>query len=103
MALGMGHYIIYKDGFKSSADLEGVMNLIGDSDFLELTKEEMMSLQSNLLSLSSTSILSDQRFKRVNDWLRSKSYEVTEINMEPIGRLGGLFRCSTLPLIRQNH
>lgn len=102
MPLGQGHYLIYKEGFKSAQDLEAIMSIIGDADYLELTMDEMMSLQSNLLSLSPTIILSDHRFERVNSWLKSRAYEVETINMEPVGRLGGLFRCSTLPLVRAN-
>ena len=41
------------------------------------------------------------RFKKVNNWLANKGIETIEIDLREISKQGGLFRCTTLPLIRK--
>ena len=40
-------------------------------------------------------------FTRVNNILKNRGFIVEEINFSKISKLGGLFRCSTLPLKRK--
>ena len=58
-------------------------------------------MYSNIFSISSNVVVSDIRFSRLNKWLKQKDILVEEINYSQISKMGGLFRCSTLPLIRE--
>ena len=39
--------------------------------------------------------------EKVNNWLANKGIETIEIDLKEISKQGGLFRCTTLPLIRK--
>ena len=41
------------------------------------------------------------RFKRLIDWLHNIGMNVEKVDFSEISKLGGLFRCCTLPLIRE--
>ena len=61
----------------------------------------MSKLYSNFFSIDKKTVISDKRFKRLNDWLTEIGMKVEKINYSEIAKLGGLFRCSTLPLLRK--
>ena len=67
----------------------------------EITLKEMSKLYSNFLSINKETVISDKRFKRLNDWLSNVGMKVEKINYSEIAKLGGLFRCTTLPLLRK--
>jgi N-dimethylarginine dimethylaminohydrolase len=58
-------------------------------------------MYSNIFSISPNVVISDSRFSRLNKWLKQKDILVEEVNYLEISKMGGLFRCSTLPLIRE--
>jgi N-dimethylarginine dimethylaminohydrolase len=45
-------------------------------------------------------VVSEQKFDRLNTWLREKGFTVEEIPYAEIAKQEGLLRCSTLPLVR---
>ena len=61
----------------------------------------MSNLNSNLFSISSNVIVSDVSFSYVNSKLESSGFIVEKIDYSEISKMGGLFRCSTMPLIRK--
>jgi N-dimethylarginine dimethylaminohydrolase len=54
----------------------------------------------NVFSISEDVIVSERNFTRLNQWLRLNGFIVEEVPYAEISKQGGLFRCSTLPLIR---
>ena len=98
--LGLGHVLVCFDAFKNNGDIEIVKNLFGKKYLIELTKEEMWDLNSNIFSISKNIIVSTTKFTRVNKLLFSLGYNVEEVNFSSVAKMGGLLRCSTLPLIR---
>ncbi|MGB2184861.1 MAG: arginine deiminase-related protein, partial [Flavobacteriaceae bacterium] len=64
-------------------------------------KQSMFEMQCNLLSIRSDLVISDPSFSEVNNWLNSKGIEVISVAYDQISKQGGLFRCTTLPLIRK--
>ena len=64
---------------------------------------EMSKLYSNFLSIEKNIVISEKRFTRLNKWLRSLGIKVEEINYSEVAKLGGLFRCTTLPLFRKKN
>ena len=98
--LGLGHVLVCFDAFKNNGDIEIVKNLFGKKYLIELSKEEMWGLNSNIFSISKNIIVSTTKFTRVNKLLFSLGYTVEEVNFSSVAKMGGLLRCSTLPLIR---
>lgn len=102
MPLGLGHCLLFEEGFKDPEELQELRDELGEVSYLLLDRKEMIELRSNLFSIRRDTVVSDLRFERVNEWLRSEGYRVHELDLSPVGALGGLFRCTTLPLYRKN-
>ena len=99
-AVGNQYAILAPDSFKNKSDISYLENLFGNNNLFYLTKDEKNIMNSNIFSISETVVVSDSRFERLNNWLRERNFVVEEINYFEISKMGGLFRCSTLPLIR---
>ena len=93
--------IIAPDSFKKKSDVVYLEELIGKSNLFYITKDEKNNMYSNIFSISPKVVISDSRFSRLNSWLQQKDIIVEEVNYSEISKMGGLFRCSTLPLIRE--
>ncbi len=93
--------VICKKAFKNPMELNYLISLYGNENIFEITLKEMSKLYSNFFSIDKKTVISDKRFKRLNDWLTDIGMEVEKINYSEIAKLGGLFRCSTLPLSRK--
>ena len=55
----------------------------------------------NIFSISPTKIAIEKGFTRLKDELLGRGYEVFEVDYSETSKLGGLLRCSTLPLKRK--
>lgn len=93
--------IIAPDSFKNKSDVVYLEELIGKSNLFYISKDEKNNMYSNIFSMSPNVVISDSRFSRLNSWLQQKDILVEDINYSEISKMGGLFRCSTLPLIRE--
>lgn len=100
--LGLGDVIIYADGFKCKKDVELINNLFGKDNIILINRNEMSNMCSNIFSIDKNIIISDVNFSRLNNVLSSRGYIVEEVDYSEISKMGGLFRCTTLPLIREN-
>ena len=100
--LGLGHAIVYEDGFKNKNDVELIYDIFGKSNIIIINNQEMTNMFSNIFSISDNVIVSDKSFIRLNADLRERGYTVEEVVFSEISKMGGLLRCSTLPLIRNN-
>lgn len=98
--IGKNKAIIYKGGFRNSADYEYLVDLFGPQNLFEISAEEMYQMFSNVFSIADNIVVSEQRFDRLNRWLRENAFIVEEIPYHEIGKQEGLLRCSTLPLLR---
>jgi len=93
--------IIYRDGFLNVKDYYMLLELFGPRNVFELTQEEMYSMNANVFSISQSVVVSEQRFNRLNDHMENQwGLTVERIPYYEISRMGGLLRCSTLPLVR---
>jgi len=100
--LGLGHVIIYPDGFESKQDIDLISHIFGKDNVILINQDEMASMFSNIFSISKNVIISEKQFSRLNSLLRLKGYTVEEVCFSEISKMGGLLRCATLPLIRDN-
>lgn len=93
--------IIYKQGFREEADYLYLVKLFGKENLFHINRNEMYHMNSNVFSIAPNVVVSEQKFERLNKWLREKGFTVEEIPYAEIAKQEGLLRCSTLPLIRE--
>jgi N-dimethylarginine dimethylaminohydrolase len=65
-----------------------------------VSDNEMYNMFSNIFSISNSDIISDVKFSRLNNLLKLKGYNIECISFVETSKMGGLFRCTTLPLER---
>ena len=100
--VGKDKCIIYKDGFVSEDDYDLVVQIFGADNCFHVTKQEMFEMNPNIFSISPEIVVSDSSFTRMNKHLRENwGMTVEEIPYREISKMGGLLRCSTLPLVRE--
>lgn len=103
MPVGKGRAIIYKEGFMSRQDYHTVIDLFGKENVFEITQEEMYYMNTNVFSISPTIVVSEQNFTRLNTFMEEQwGMTVERVPYYEISKMGGLLRCSTLPLIRED-
>lgn len=99
--IGTDKCIIYKDGFVDENDYNLLLDIFGEENCFQVTREEMFAMNPNIFSISPDVIVSDSAFTRMNDFLRNEwNFTVEEIPYREISKMGGLLRCSTMPLVR---
>jgi len=98
--IGDGEAIIYKGGFKNVEDVEYLIHEFGDAQIIEIDQEQMYQMVPNIFSISPGIIVSEKGFSELNRELRSRGYLVEEVKYSETSKMGGLLRCSTLPLNR---
>ena len=100
MPVGKDMAIIDKPGFLNPRDADRLVSLFGKDKVLELTQEEMYWMNSNIFSISPDVVVVEEHFTRLKEWLESKGMTVETVPYREISKMGGLLRCSTLPLRR---
>lgn len=99
--IGEDKAIISPNGFRNKEDVNELIKLFGEENVLLVTSKEMRNMYTNVFSISKNVIISDPRFIRLNDWLENNGFTVEKVAYNEISKMGGLFRCSTLPLLRE--
>lgn len=99
--VGKGKAVIYPDGFAHAADYHMLVEMIGRENIFEINREEMYTMHTNVFSISPDVVVSEQQFLRLNKHMEDVwGMTVEKVPYFEISKLGGLLRCSTLPLIR---
>ncbi len=94
--------ILYKRGFRNSDDYEFLVDFFGKENIFEITQEEMYWMNTNIFSISPDTVISEEHFSRLNEHMTNEwGMTVETIPYQEISKMGGLLRCSTLPLIRE--
>ncbi|MDN5213080.1 arginine deiminase-related protein [Fulvivirgaceae bacterium BMA12] len=99
--IGTNQAIIYRGGFKRPEDYQFLIHYFGKERIIEVDREEMYAMNSNVFSISPEVIVSEKSFVRLNDILRERGFQVEETGYMEIAKMEGLLRCSTLPLLRE--
>ena len=101
MPVGRDKAIIYRRGFMNPRDAQHLIDIFGEENVFEVTTEEMYAMNTNVFSISEDVVVTEQRFSRLNKHLREKwGMTVETVPYREISKMGGLLRCSTLPLRR---
>lgn len=103
MPVSRNKAIVYKDGFRFEKDYRQVLDVFGHENIFEISQEEMYYMNSNVFSISPEVLVSEQNFTRLNNFLENEwNVTVERIPYREISKMGGLLRCSTLPLLRED-
>ena len=101
MPVGRDKAIIYRRGFMNPRDAQHLVDIFGQENVFELTTEEMYAMNSNVFSISEDVVVVEEHFYRLIKHLREKwGMTVETVPYREISKMGGLLRCSTLPLRR---
>ncbi len=100
--VGKDKCIIYKNGFVDESDYNLIVDIFGTENVFVVTDEEMFEMNPNIFSISPEVVVSDESFVRMNQHFRNEwGLTVEEIPYREISKMGGLLRCSTMPLERE--
>ena len=100
--IGKDKCIIYKDGFVDESDYQLIVDIFGEENCFHVDDQEMFEMVPNVFSISPEVVVSDKAFTRMNNHLRDVwGITVEEIPYREISKMGGLLRCSTMPLVRE--
>ena len=101
MPVGRDKAIIYRPGFMNPRDAQHLVDYFGPENVFELTLDEMYWMNSNIFSISEDIVVIEEHFTRLGQHLREKwGMTVETVPYREISKMGGLLRCSTLPLRR---
>lgn len=92
--------IVFKGGFKYESDYQKIVDYFGEENLIHIDREEMYDMNSNIFSISPEIIISGASFTRLNGVLKDIGFTVEEVDYDEVAKMEGLFRCSTLPLVR---
>ena len=99
--IGNNKGIIYKKGFNNENEYEQLREIFGNDNLFEVTQEEMYYMTPNVFSIAPDIVVIEQNFKRLAQQLNDWNIKTEKIPYYEISKMGGLLRCSTLPLIRE--
>lgn len=101
--VGRAKALLYRDAFLNAQDLGLIEEIFAKDNIFEVTSEEAYHMNTNVVSLSPDKLISDKSFTRLNEHLRQVwGIAVEEVPYQEISKMGGLLRCSTMPLIRRH-
>lgn len=102
MPVGDDKLILYKGGFKNEKDVDFIVDFFGRENIFEVNEEEMYFMNTNVFSIAPSVVVSEERFTRLNKYMEQEwGVTVETVPYYEISKMGGLLRCSTLPLMRE--
>ena len=92
---------MYPGGFLNHDDYLWIKDFFGEKNLFLLDPQGLYEMHSNVLSIRTELVISDPSFVALNQWLTDHGIEVVLVAYDEVSKQGGLFRCTTLPLIRK--
>lgn len=93
--------LLAPDLFKNAADVMWIESHFGTDNIFYCTDDEAYDLHTNVFSIGPKEVLISAAAGRLKNWLEERSYTVHTIIYDEIVKMGGLLRCSTMPLERE--
>ena len=87
--------------FKQTTDVAWIESHFGKENIFYCNEEEAYGLHTNVLSVGPKEVLISASALRLKNWLEERGYTVHAITYNEIVKMGGLLRCSTMPLERE--
>ncbi len=99
--VGKNKAIVYKGGFVYEKEYQAIIDTFGIENVFEVTQEEMYFMTPNVFSISPEVVVVEENFDRLANWLEYHHIQAERIPYHEVSKMGGLLRCSTMPLIRE--
>jgi N-dimethylarginine dimethylaminohydrolase len=98
--VGVKFGIIYKEGFKNIP--EPIYDIFGEKNLIEVSQQEMYDMFTNFFSINPEKAIIETSFERLKNELIKRNIEPITVNYGNVSKLGGLLRCSTCPINRDD-
>ncbi|WP_329903485.1 dimethylarginine dimethylaminohydrolase family protein [Porphyromonas pogonae] len=93
--------LFYREGLLNKKDVGVIEDIFGKENIFDVTPEEAYYMNTNIFSISPEIVVSEKQFVRMNKFLSEVwGIKVHAIPYREISKMGGLLRCSTMPLER---
>ena len=86
--------------FKHQKDVQWLKEFFGEENMYECDADEAYDLNTNFFSVSTNDIILPASATKLNHWLLGQGYNTHLVQYNEIVKMGGLLRCSTMPLQR---
>lgn len=87
--------------FKHEQDVTWIESHFGTDNIFSCTEDEAYDLHTNVFSVGPKEVLISASADRLKNWLEKRDYTVHSIIYDEVVKMGGLLRCSTMPLERE--
>jgi len=88
--------------FKNASDVTWIENYFGAENIFYCNEDEAYDLTTNILSISSDTIIVPASAIRLREWLEGRNFNIHSVEYDEIVKMGGLLRCSTMPIQRSH-
>lgn len=96
--VGDKYAILFEEGFVHPP--VAIYEAFGEENIIKVNAQEMYDMMPNVFSISPTVVVVDSTFTRLIKELEARGITVEPVQYREVSKLGGLLRCSTLPLRR---
>jgi N-dimethylarginine dimethylaminohydrolase len=90
--------ILYEPGFTHRP--EALLDLFPEKRRVDVDQEQFIRMCPNVFSVAPDKIVVESGFRRLKKSLQKRGYDIIEVPFAEVAKLGGLLRCSTMPLRR---
>ncbi|MEO0774963.1 MAG: arginine deiminase family protein [Bacteroidota bacterium] len=97
--VGTHSALLYPEGFSEFP--QAIYDRFGAEQLIEVNAAEMYDMVPNILSLSPNKVLIERSFVRLASELEKRNIQAIPVDYARVAQLGGLLRCSTCPLNRE--
>lgn len=98
--VGADKCILFPGAFRHVEDWEYIVNIFGQENTCIISRQEMYEMNTNIFSISPKKAVIDSTFTRLQGWLSRRGVDTICVPYREVSKLGGLLRCTTLPLER---
>ena len=98
--IGGGGALIAPHLFKNESDVQWLIERYGEMNVYSCSPEEAYSLGTNVFSFSPKDIIVSEKSEAMQYWLKERGLNVHSVVYDEIVKMGGLLRCTTMPLKR---
>lgn len=98
--VGDGKALLYPNAFMNKKDYEYIIERFGANNVMCMTNKEMFDMNTNVFSISKNKVIIDETFTRLDETMKNWGIETIKIPYRKVSLLGGLLRCTTMPLRR---
>ncbi|MBB6276004.1 dimethylarginine dimethylaminohydrolase family protein [Porphyromonas circumdentaria] len=100
--ISKGRAVVYPNAFVDNEEYQLLESIFGTENLFKVTDQEAQALTTNFVSLSPDTVITEERFERLNSFLCQEwGMKVETVPYHEISKEGGLLRCSTCPLLRE--